>query len=793
LRILQLLWEIPPTKDLWPAPPTALLSHLLGHEGPGSIFAALQDRGWVTALSAGERIGQEDVAAFQVRAALTEEGEAHWQEIGHLVYGYLRVLAAASDGELQRHWEEIRTMCKVSFDYTEPTEPYSTSASLSKRLLLYGHENVLSARRIIGPLDVAAFRRYLACLQPSHCVAVRCSPSFEEGKTLDKQERWYGVPYADGPLDQGVADLWEAQVLNDGWKLHLPAPNPYIATEFPLVATQAMIDASRRKRMIMTGASGDEEDEACGCGEQDGQAPGSDEPAGELAWMQMATPGAFADPHFQRLVGSVLYFDPPKTIRQDDRWELFHKLDSTFQRPKASMNILLVSPLAANEPILAALLARVVNHKLQQQLYSAEVAGLGWGFSSHTLGFLLSVSGYSPKLPLLLTDIFQELASMDLRQESDRFDIVREQLVRNLRNFAFERADTHASLHLRLFMEPARWTTEDKLKAALDATPDDVADLHRRMLSSLTFRALVHGNLDESEALAMSHRVDEVISRLPFAQTMPPPPPPLAESTEPPVGHFVLEEPVPSPSDKNSATLLCFSVGHIEHDRHQSAALSLLIQIIREPLFTTLRTREQLGYIVSCYEMAFGAGEGSPLSGFAVNILSKTHAPAHLEHRALEFLSRFRREVLPGITQEAFDASKGALISKLLDPPKRLSQEFSRWWPEIAYHDYDWKRNTDTAAAVQALTLDDIEQLYDAILLQPESRRLFSSRVIAHAHQGQEAQECAAAQAPDQDPPLGDATPASALSAGGEELIKPTHVGLSGLSAWRVSANSSVA
>jgi secreted Zn-dependent insulinase-like peptidase len=49
---------------------TRLLSHLVGHEGPGSVFAVLQDQGWATHVSAGVTTSQDDFALFEVRSPL---------------------------------------------------------------------------------------------------------------------------------------------------------------------------------------------------------------------------------------------------------------------------------------------------------------------------------------------------------------------------------------------------------------------------------------------------------------------------------------------------------------------------------------------------------------------------------------------------------------------------------------------------------------------------------------------------------------------------------------------------
>ena len=123
-------------------------------QAPGSAFAALQDRGWAAGLSAGERVEQNDVAAFSVRVDLTEEGERHWQEVGKIVFDHIRLLgqhsgssgeASNNEVELARLWDEMAAMSKVNFENSEAGAAQSTALSLSKRLHLFGGEHCVSA------------------------------------------------------------------------------------------------------------------------------------------------------------------------------------------------------------------------------------------------------------------------------------------------------------------------------------------------------------------------------------------------------------------------------------------------------------------------------------------------------------------------------------------------------------------------------------------------------------------------------------------------------------------------
>lgn len=66
------------------------------------------------------------------------------------------------------------------------------------------------------------------------------------------------------------------------------------------------------------------------------------------------------------------------------------------------------------------------------------------------------------------------------------------------------------------------------------------------------------------------------------------------------------------------------------------APLYLLGQVIREPCFDTLRTKEQLGYAVSS-----GGTNTHGVLGFILLVQSSSHPPAHLDSRIEAFLASF--------------------------------------------------------------------------------------------------------------------------------------------------------
>ena len=89
IRSIALSFAIPPLRPHYRAHPLALVSHLLGHEGRGSLLSALKARGWAEGLSAGPGMGHRDFATFGITIRATESGLEHLDDVVASVFAYL--------------------------------------------------------------------------------------------------------------------------------------------------------------------------------------------------------------------------------------------------------------------------------------------------------------------------------------------------------------------------------------------------------------------------------------------------------------------------------------------------------------------------------------------------------------------------------------------------------------------------------------------------------------------------------------------------------------------------------
>ena len=104
----------------------------------------------------------------------------------------------------------------------------------------------------------------------------------------------------------------------------------------------------------------------------------------------------------------------------------------------------------------------------------------------------------------------------------------------------------------------------------------------------------------------------------------------------------------------------------------------LLTQILSEPAFNVLRTKEQLGYIVSASQwVAPGANE----SGLRIVVQSE-RGPVYLEERIEAFLEHMKG-VIEAMSGDEFLEQKAGLERRWTEAPKNLSEEVNRHWAHI--------------------------------------------------------------------------------------------------------------
>lgn len=140
-------------------------------------------------------------------------------------------------------------------------------------------------------------------------------------------------------------------------------------------------------------------------------------------------------------------------------------------------------------------------------------------------------------------------------------------------------------------------------------------------------------------------------------------------------------------NETNSSLTYYLHIGRIS-DVPLRVTAALLTQILSEPAFNVLRTKEQLGYIVSCSQWLLAA---STEKGIRIVVQSEK-PPGYLEKRVDAFLEGMK-STLEDMSAEEFEQQKDGLEKKWSEVDKNLAEETSRFVTHIMTGQYDFLRS----------------------------------------------------------------------------------------------------
>lgn len=510
-------------------------------------------------------------------------------------------------------------MADVDFKFKQkiPASRFTSKISAVMQTPL-PREWLLSGHSRLRKFDPVKIQEGIACLKPENLRMQIVSQKFP-GK-WESKEKWYGTEYTNEKIPADfVAELKSAATTtskNRLPELHLPHQNEFIPTRLEV----------ERKEI--------------------------QEPA----------------------IG-------PKLIRNDELVRTWYKKDDTFWVPKANVYINCRNPLpnaTAENSLKARLYTDIVRDALEEYSYDAELAGLEYSVSGHSTGMEVIVSGYNDKQSVLLEKVL--LTMRDLVIKQDRFEIIKERLLRGLKNWDFQQPYNQVGEYTRWLNSDKAFISEQILAELPHLTAADVQEFFPHLLRQMHVEAFVHGNLYKEDALKLSNLIESTLKprALPKAQW------PLSRNLIfPPGSNYVYKKTLKDPANINHSIEYLLFCG-LKSDRVLRAKVGLLDQMTHEPAFDQLRTKEQLGYVVFS-----GQRPAATTIGYRFIIQSEKTCE-YLESRIDAFLMLFAK-TLEDMSEVEFEGHKRSLVTKRLEKLKNLDQESSRLWGYIDSEAFDFE------------------------------------------------------------------------------------------------------
>ncbi|KAK2386573.1 Insulinase (Peptidase family M16) family protein [Trifolium repens] len=658
VHILDLSWTLPCLHQEYLKKPEDYLAHLLGHEGRGSLLSFLKAKGWATSLSAG--VGDDGI--YRSSIAYVFVMSIHLTDSGvekiFDIIGYVYQYLNLLRQNSPQEWifKELQNIGNMEFRFAEEQPQDDYAAELAENLKFFPSEDVIYGDYVYKTWDEQLIKQVLGFFVPENMRVDVVSKLIQKSEDF-QHEPWFGSRYIEEDIAQDLMELSRNPLEIDA-ALHLPSKNEFIPSDFSIRA---------------------------------------------------------GDTHHDDFENTA----SPRCIVDEALMKFWYKLDSTFKVPRANtyFRINLKGGYDnAKSCVLSELFIHLLKDELNEIVYQASVAKLETSVAYVGDMLELKVYGFNEKLPVLLSKILS--AARSFMPTDDRYQVIKEDVKRALKNSNMKPLSHSSYLRLQVLCQ-SFYDVDEKLHYLNDLSLDDLKAFIPELRSQLYIEGLCHGNLSEEEAINISNI---------FKTNFPVNPLPIKSRHAEHVicvlssANLVRDINVKNKLEKNSVIELYFQ---IEEDlglgsTKLKALIDLFDEIVEEPLFNQLRTKEQLGYVVECSPRVTYR-----VFGFCFCIQSAEYNPIYLQGRVESFINDLE-ELLGGLDDDSFENYKSGLMGKLLEKDPSLTYESNRLWNQIVDKRYIFDISKKEAEELKNISKHDVIEWYKTYLKQssPKCRRL---------------------------------------------------------------------
>jgi secreted Zn-dependent insulinase-like peptidase len=254
------------------------------------------------------------------------------------------------------------------------------------------------------------------------------------------------------------------------------------------------------------------------------------------------------------------------------------------------------------------------------------------------------------------------------------------------------------------------WERKQYLQALDAITLKDVQQFMLSFVQNAQLDALVYGNYHEDDAKKLGKVLQGVVS--------------TAQSAQKPVPSLVVNlPPMPQPAlyvdamVHNDAALIKYFQAPAD-DVTQQVHLLMLDQVLAAPFFDSLRTEQQLGYIVGERYLPLVS-----VPGLTFLVQSPSHSIADINAKADAFINHYY-SVMDKKDAAWFEQQKRAVMVQLEEKPKNQSEQAEQFFSDLTLGYANFDSRAQKIAALQKMTQQDLLDAYKAVLLAPAKREL---------------------------------------------------------------------
>ena len=405
----------------------------------------------------------------------------------------------------------------------------------------------------------------------------------------------------------------------------------------------------------------------------------------------------------------------PKKIISENGLDIWFGQDNKFQQPKGNC-FLTFDCQAINEGIQITTSKRLwialLNERLNQKYYQANLAGMHFNFYPHQGGFSLQTNGFSANQLEFCTNLLTQIVVN--KDFSSRFSQVKAKQYQGLSNALLNKPINRLFTKLSVLMQQQNHAPSEMARIMQSLTPDDIEVTKERLLSQFHLEGLMFGDWSEEKAYKVSADIQNF--RMMHSTCA------KVHRGVADIRHGNIVSYQVECQHKDPAVVIYFQAPDAGL---KNVALTILAeQLLATPFFNQLRTEKQLGYLVGSGYIPYNKHPGI---GFYIQ------SPHHSAQFLIDAIHVFLQDIVENINQfsHVWNVLKKGVMKQLMEKDTNLNMKSQRLWMAIGNQDTGFNYSAKMTQIISGISFSELK----TYLISLVSRQGFGEIVLYTAVQ----------------------------------------------------------
>ena len=523
----------------------------------------------------------------------------------------------------KEYFNDYKNIYQFKFDYKNKLEPINFVKTYINNLRNYENEDVLTGSYLIKEFDEELIKKYLNLLNIENCNIYIFSKIYENECNLI--EKWYETKYNKEKFTFSLNDIINYKCNH---KLDYPPKNLFIPNNFDILP----------------------------------------------------------------IMNENMTVYPEKILNDYDKdYEVWYKQDNIFKLPKAIINcyIILENEICNNSKEKNFLLAKILNSitkfALNENFYMALEANVSFKYEINYDKIILQLSGFNNSLNNAFKIFLNEIKNIDYSKYEEKFNHKIEKMKQKFNNFFLDKSYSVAILYLHNLMIYKKPIPSYLLKILNnnEITFNDFIKFSKNIYNNLKYKWLIQGNLTKEEAINFIEYFNQKFNINPIVKNN------FQISLKNSINikkntNFIFIFFSPNLEEKNSSIISFYQCEILS--KKDLRYLNLISLILKEKFYNSLRTNQNLGYVVS-----MSIKEYRQNYGLCCVVQSNVKCPEFISEKINEFFKE-QLKFFENLTDDEFKNYVNSLIETCKKKDANLSVEFKRNLSQIYLNNYEFNQ-----------------------------------------------------------------------------------------------------